>query len=68
MGLAPLGRRPVVARDALMRQARAMAVEAPEVLNRKALRSTFPSSEVDAEGDLLGLVLAYHSDDIMRPP
>ena len=51
-----------------MRQARAMAVEAPEVANRKALRSTFPSLEVDAEGDLLGLVLAYHSDDIMRPP
>ena len=68
MGLAPLGRQPVVARDALMRQARAMAVEAPEVANRKALRSTFPNSEVDAEGDLLGLVLAYHSDDIMRPP
>jgi hypothetical protein len=68
MGLAPLGRRPVVARDALMRQARAMAVEAPEVLNRKALRSTSPSSEVDAEGGLLGLVLAYYSDDIMRPP
>jgi hypothetical protein len=57
-----------VARDALMRQARAMAVEVPEVLNRKALWSTFPSSEVDAEGAVLGLVLAYHSDDIMRPP
>ena len=54
MGLAPLGRRPAVARDALMRQARAMAVEAPEVANRTALRSTVPGSEVDAAGDLVG--------------
>ena len=68
VGLPRLGRRPVVARDALLRQARLLAVQAPEVANRKTLRSTFPSSEVDAEGPLLGLALVYHCDDIMPPP